>query len=48
MLKEVNIKLGFANQDTTKDKVTAAMKRSSSPHKLDPFLDDDGVLRVGG
>ena len=47
LLKDVQAKQQAADQDTCKDKVKA-MKRSSSLYKLDPFLDVDGLLRVGG
>ena len=46
-LKDVQAKQQAADQDTCKDKVKA-MKRSSSLYKLDPFLDEDGLLRVSG
>ena len=46
-LRDVNVKLQVANQDINKDKIKT-MKKSSSLYKLDPFLDEDGVLRVGG
>ena len=45
--KDVQAKQQAANQDACKGKVKA-MKRSSSLYKLDPFLDEDGLLRVGG
>ena len=47
VLKDVQAKQQAADKDTCKDKVKA-MKRSSSLYKLDPFLDEDGLLRVGG
>ena len=47
MLRDVNVKLQVADQDINKDKIKT-MKKSSSLYKLDPFLDEDGVLRVGG
>ena len=47
LLRDVNVKLQVADQDITKDKIKM-MKKSSSLYKLDPFLDEDGVLRVGG
>ena len=47
LLKDVNVKLQVADQDVNKDKIKT-MKKSSSLYKLDPFLDEDGVLRVGG
>ena len=47
LLKDVRAKRQAADQDTCEDKVKA-MKRSSSLYKLDPFLDEDGLLRVGG
>ena len=43
----VSGKLQVADQDINKDKITT-MKKSSSWYKLYPFLDEDGVLRVGG
>jgi len=45
--RDVNVKLQVADQDVNKDKIKT-MKKSSSWYKLDPFLDEDGVLRVGG
>ena len=47
LLKDVNVNLQVADQDVNKDKIKT-MKKSSSLYKLDPFLDEDGVLRVGG
>ena len=47
LLRDVNVKLQVADQDINKDKIKM-MKKSSSLYKLDPFLDEDGVLRVGG
>ena len=47
LLRGVNVKLQVADQDVNKDKIKT-MKKSSSLYKLDPFLDEDGVLRVGG
>ncbi|PFX14995.1 hypothetical protein AWC38_SpisGene20813 [Stylophora pistillata] len=47
LLKDVKTKQQAVNQDTSKDK-KRAMKRSSSLYKLDPFLDEDSLLRVGG
>ena len=47
LLRDVNIKLQVADQDINKDMIKT-MKKQSSLYKLDPFLDEDGVLRVGG
>ena len=47
LLRDVNVKQQVADQDINKDKIKM-MKKSSSLYKLDPFLDEDGVLRVGG
>ena len=47
LLRDVNVKLQVADQDVNKDKIKT-MKKPSSLYKLDPFLDEDGVLRVGG
>ena len=47
LLKDVKTKQQAVDQDTSKDKIKA-MKRLSSLYKLDPFLDEDGLLRVGG
>ena len=47
LLRDVNVKLQVADKDINKDKIKT-MKKSSSLYKLDPFLDEDGVLRVGG
>lgn len=47
ILKDVKTKQQAADQDTSKDKIKA-VKRSSSLYKLDPFLDEDGLMRVGG
>ena len=47
LLRGVNVKLQIADQDVNKNKIKT-MKKSSSLYKLDPFLDEDGVLRVGG
>ena len=47
LLKDVKTKQQAVDQDTSKDKIKA-MKRSNSLYKLDPFLDEDGLLRVGG
>ena len=43
LLRDVNVKLQVADQDINKDKIKM-MKKSSSLYKLDPFLDEDGVL----
>ena len=47
LLRDVNVKQQVADQDINKDKIKMR-KKSSSLYKLDPFLDEDGVLRVGG
>ena len=47
LLKDAKAQQQAVNQDTCKDQVKAMM-RSSSLYKLDPFLDEDGLLRVGG
>ena len=47
LLKDVKTKQQAIDQDTSKDKIKA-MKSSSSLYKLDPFLDKDGLLQVGG
>ena len=47
LLEEKKARLKTANRDVSKDEVKT-MKKSSSLHKLDPFLDEDGILRVGG
>ena len=47
LLKDVKTKQQAIDQDTSKDKIKA-MKRSGSLYKLDPFLDEDGLLQVGG
>ena len=47
LFRDVNVKLQVADQDINKDRIKT-MKKSSSLYKLDPFLDEDGVLRVGG
>ena len=47
LLRDVNVKLQVADQDINKDMIKT-MKKPSSLYKLDPFLDEDGVLRVGG
>ena len=47
LLKDVTARQQAVDQDTSKDKVKT-MKRLSSLYKLDPFLDEDGLLRVGG
>ena len=46
-LKDVNIKSPAADKDASKERMKT-VKESSSLYKLDPFLDKDGVLRVGG
>ncbi|CAB3985992.1 Hypothetical predicted protein [Paramuricea clavata] len=39
----------YISQDRQSAKVrNSALKRTSSLHKLDPFLDGEGILRVGG
>ena len=52
LLKDANIKSPTADQEASKEKMNykevMTIKRSSSLYKLDPFLDEDGVLRVGG
>ena len=47
LLKDVKARQQAVDQDTSKDKIKT-MKRLSSLYKLDPFLDEDGLLRVGG
>jgi len=47
LLRDANIKSPAADQDASKEKMKT-MKRSSSLYKLDPFLDEEGILRVGG
>ena len=47
LLKDVNIKSPAADKDASKERMKT-VKKSSSLYKLDPFLDEDGVLRVGG
>ena len=47
LLKSLNAQPQVINRSTAKDG-NRAMKGSSSLYKLDPFLDEDGVLRVGG
>lgn len=47
LLRDANIKSPAADQDANKEKMKT-MKRSSSLYKLDPFLDEEGILRVGG
>ena len=47
LLKSLNVQSQVINRSTAKDG-NRAMKGSSSLYKLDPFLDKDGVLRVGG
>ena len=47
LLKGVNIKSPAADKDASKERMKT-VKKSSSLYKLDPFLDKDGVLRVGG
>ena len=47
LLKSLNVQPQVINRSTAKDG-NRAMKGSSSLYKLDPFLDEDGVLRVGG
>ena len=37
-----------AHNDLNERATARAVKKSSSLHKLDPFLDENGVLRVGG
>ena len=43
--------LGASNHDTSREftrRRNSSMKKTSSLYWLDPFIDDDGVLRVGG
>ena len=47
LLKDVNIKSPAADKDGSKERMKT-VKKSSSLYKLDPFLDKDDVLRVGG
>ena len=47
LLKDVNIKSPAADKDASKERMKT-VKKSSSLYKLDPFLDKEGVLRVGG
>ena len=47
LLKDVNIKSPAADKDASKERMRT-VKKSSSLYKLDPFLDKDGILRVGG
>jgi len=46
-LKSVNTEAQVADRNTVKDR-NQAVKRSNLLYKLDPFLDENGVLRVGG
>ena len=45
--RNVNIKSPAADKDASKERMKT-VKKSSSLYKLDPFLDKEGVLRVGG
>ena len=45
-LKELQVDKKCESRQCDKEKV--AMKKTSSPHTLDPFLDCNRVLRVGG
>ena len=43
--------LGVSNDDTSRESTrrrNSSMKKTSSLYRLDPFIDEDGVLRVGG
>ena len=43
--------LGVSNDDTSRESMrrrNSSMKKTSSLYRLDPFIDEDGVLRVGG
>ena len=47
MLKDTKIKFQATDKDARKERMKT-MKRSISLYKLDPFIDKNGVLRVGG
>ena len=46
--KEVDLLTSTQNRHESKDRARKGMTRSSSIHRLDPFLDEYGILRVGG
>ena len=51
--EEINILEGLKSRAETGDRASVKlrnqrMKKTSSPFRLDPFLDEDGILRVGG
>ena len=47
MLKDTKIKFQATDKDARKERMKT-MKRSTSLYKFDPFIDENGVLRVGG
>ena len=47
MLKDTEIKFQATDKDARKERMKT-MKRSTSLYKFDPFIDENGVLRVGG
>ena len=47
MLKDTKIKFQATDKDARKERMKT-MKRSTSLYKVDPFIDENGVLRVGG
>ena len=46
-LESLQLKDGAADREEAKRR-NVTMKRTSSLYRLDPFLDKDGILRVGG
>lgn len=47
ILQSLEVRDDVTNRDLAR-KRNSSMKKTSSLYRLDPFLDEDGVLRVGG
>lgn len=47
ILRSLKVRDGATNRDLARTRKTT-MKKTSSLYRLDPFLDNEGILRVGG